>query len=49
MKLLKKYISLPSKAKFEQISADFEVEFGYPEAISAIDGCHINLKMPLEQ
>ena len=46
--LLPKYMNLPSHTEIPEIMTEFEEMSGFPQAIGAIDGCHIRIKAPLK-
>ena len=46
--LLPKFINLPSRGEIHDIMLDFEEFSGFPQAVGAIDGCHIRIKAPLK-
>ena len=47
-KLLPKLICLPNEAEVQTFIREFEEISGFPQAVGAIDGCHIRIKAPLK-
>ena len=46
--LLPKLIYLPNEAEVQTFIREFEEISGFPQAVGAIDGCHIRIKAPLK-
>ena len=46
--LMPKFMCLPSSRELPDIMAEFKDISGFPQAVGAIDGCHIRIKAPLK-
>ena len=47
-RLLPKIIRLPNEIEVQTIMREFEEISGFPQAVGAVDGCHIRIKAPLK-
>ena len=45
-RFIKKYIYLPTRNETREIMKQFEKVSGFPQAVAALDGCHIRIKAP---